>query len=470
MVVRFPHLGDLHLHAGPRQADRLRCFDQFVDECFDLPDLGAWLLPGDLFHAKSGIADRNALRLRVRKMTRVAPVLVCKGNHDADGDLDIFGDISLAWPIVVADTPQVRRIEIPVWRDVLTKERLCLTAFLLPWPTEAGLVSAGVAPDRIAQEARVALDNIFEGAGLEMLAARGRGDVTLAIGHANVAGARLHSVGQPSIGSQMEVDASQLARLGHCYKGFNHIHIAQEVGEGDGQAHYAGSACRLTWGETEPKSYTVVTCRLASSGAWPYSVERRSLQVAPMYHVEGRMSRDGFHDMRVTAGPDGPREAVPSRPCEFCKGTGQQPFSERLGIMCDQCMGSGARESWKGCEVRVRASYLQSEGAVLETAQAQVKRQFAAAERFEFEPVCVPDRALRSQEVAVARTFQEKLEAWATVAGVALPDGVAGKAQLLEQPDADAVVADVERRMAELSGLHTSNDAELEGSIGFSKW
>ena len=98
---------------------------------------------------------------------------------------------------------------------------------------------------------------------------------------------------------------------------------------------------------------------------------------------------------------------------------------------------------------------------MLEAAQAHVRARFAGAERFEFEPVCVPDRALRSEAVSVARTFQEKLEAWATVAGVQLPDGVAEKAGLLEQPDADAVVDKVEARMRELSGAELHQPTEL---------
>lgn len=453
------------MHSGQRQVDRLSALDQIIDECEGMEDLGAWLIPGDLFHARSSIADRNALKERVKRMANAAPVVICRGNHDADGDLDIFGDLGATHAVDVYSKPHV--VSMPIGRS-LAAGRQRATVFVLPWPTEAGLVSAGVPPDRIAQEAREALDVIFSDAGLSLTKARQRGELTLMIGHVNVAGAKLSSVGQPAIGTQIEVDQSQLDRLGHCYKAMNHVHIAQEACG----AYYAGSICRLSWGETEQKSYNVVTYEWINNGAstdypswWEYNVETRPLNVAPMYHVEGWLTRDGFEKVVATAGPDGTVVQKPSVLCASCSGTGTQPLGETTTLPCDQCLGSGAIQSWVGCEVRVRARYRQSEGSVLELAQAHVKREFAGALRFEFEPICVPDRALRAPEVAVARTFQEKLEAWATVAGVALTDDVTTKAALLEQPDADAVASDVERHMAELSGAPVEDHLASQGSI-----
>ena len=407
-TVRFVHVGDVHFHAGPRQADRVRVLNKIIDaEAKDPPD--AWLFPGDLFDARSSIADRNILKEVFKRMADAAPVWACHGNHDAAGDLDIFGDLNTRFQIIIADTPRVLH---PV---MASRERA--TVFFLPWPTEAGLVSDGVALDRIGQEAREILERIFIDAGSKLAEARSRGEVTLMIGHVNHTGAQLRSVGQPPIGAQISVDHALLGRLGPCYQALNHVHIAQKVGE---WAYYAGSVCRLTWGEVEPKIYNVVTYK-KGNGIWtPMFIEHRPVNVAPMWHVELWLTRDGIRDVRATAGPDGEVLELPA--------------------------------SSHGKEVRVRARYHQSEGAVLATGQLAVKRWFADALRFEFEPVCVPDRGLRAPEVSVARTLPEKLEAWSKVSGVVLLDDAAAKARQLETEDADVLVATVESRMQALCG------------------
>ena len=53
MTHDFIHIGDLHLdERSPRNADRLQALDQIVAECLDREALAAWLIPGDLFHAR----------------------------------------------------------------------------------------------------------------------------------------------------------------------------------------------------------------------------------------------------------------------------------------------------------------------------------------------------------------------------------------------------------------------------------
>src|SRR3990167_5962571 len=107
-MTRLIHVGDVHLqHGHPRNADRLASLDQIVDEGRQLDQLGAWLLPGDLFHARSTVADRNDLAERLALMADVAPVVVVRGNHDQPGDLDIFSRLKARWPVSLATRPGV---------------------------------------------------------------------------------------------------------------------------------------------------------------------------------------------------------------------------------------------------------------------------------------------------------------------------------------------------------------------------
>jgi DNA repair exonuclease SbcCD nuclease subunit len=400
VTATFVHLGDTHLHASPRQADRLRALDQVIEAGRAMPNLSAWLWPGDLFDALSSINDRNALKERVKLMASRAPVVVCYGNHERPGDLDIFADLGTTWPIVVVDTPKTLSLTLATGQTA--------TIFVLPFPTAAGLVSAGVAPGDIVQTARQALEAIFLDAAAQLEAARARGDLTLMIGHVNVAGS-LTSVGQPNIGQEIELDPALLARLGDCYKGLNHIHKAQQIGG----AYYPGSICRLSWGEIEPKGYLTVTY-----DGFVYTVTSHQVDVHPMYHVEGWLSIDALDDFAVMAGPDGePLDAPPS---------------------------------WRGCEVRVRARYHQSARKVLELAKAHVLALFAEAARLDLELIAVPDRALRAPAVAAARTLIDKVRAWAEVSAVVVTDAALAKLPALEHGDHDTTVAECEQLVGAL--------------------
>lgn len=398
-MATFVHIGDVHLHPGPRNVDRLRSLDQIISENITREDLAAWLIPGDLFHARSSISDRNELAERLVLMGGRAPVCLLYGNHDVPGDLDVFAKLAAAWPIHVVARPTVLRLTLATSQVA--------SVFCLPYPTEAGLVAQGVAPGEIVQTARVALEAIFVDAGERLARARADGDITLAVGHVNVSGS-IVSTGQPSIGKEIELDAALIARLGPCYVGLNHIHVAQDIGG----AWYPGSICRLDFGETHPKGYLLVHYANATT----FGVETVPIAVPPMFHVEGWLSRDGFTDVQVKAGPDGAVLETPT--------------------------------SWSGCEVRVRAKFHKSEKALLEMAKAHVYAEFAEAARFELELVAVPDTALRAPEVAAARTTAEKVQAWATETKTVFPADVLAVLPALEHGDTFTLLAS-EREMAD---------------------
>jgi DNA repair exonuclease SbcCD nuclease subunit len=395
MTHTFPHIGDFHAKSGPRNADRYRVLDEIIDQCIGLPNLGAWLWPGDLDDSRMGIEDKNALSIRAQRMASVAPLVVCYGNHDLPGDLDFLARLKAAYPIYVVAEPTILLVTMPSGQPA--------SLFVLPYPTRAGLTAMGVAPSDVIDTARQMLDSIFVDAAHQLRKARDTGHVTLMIGHVNVAGS-LTSVGQPNIGKEIEIDRAMLDRFGFIYKGLNHIHVAQEI---DG-AHYVGSVCRLNWGEIEEKRYLTIDIDQNSH----QTVCSHPLNVPPMYHVDGLLTRDDFV-YQVTAGPGGALQEKPS--------------------------------SWRGCEVRVRYRFKQSEKSVI--SEARVLAEFADALRFEREPIAIPDRTLRAPEVAAARTMAEKIVAWCNVTGVVASDSVLAKLALLEHRDPTLLLGDVEQQL-----------------------
>lgn len=390
--TQLVQLGDLHAAPGSRNADVYAALDHVITEGLALPRLGAWLWPGDLFHALSAIADRNALDVRLKRMASVAPVVICYGNHDAPGDLDGFANLESSWPITVVDRPCCIRIRLAGGRGGNA------TVFVLPYPHKGGLVGAGVAAGQVVETASDLLEPIFMQAAAELEAARTQGDVTLMIGHVNVSGA-LASTGQPNIGREIELHPKHLDRLGPIYKGLNHIHKPQEIAG----AYYAGSICRLSYGETEEKRFLVID--IPRDPELRPLVESRSIPIAPMFLIDGRLDRLGFH-------------------CVL-------PQDESGPI------------SWAGADVRVRYHYRASERAVLDP--SVIPSLFTRALRLKIEGVAEPDRDVRAPEVAAAKTLSDKLAAFRKVP--ALPPATAEKLAWLERGNPEQLLADVAARI-----------------------
>lgn len=400
-LCRAVAIGDAHLGPNARQADRLRALDTIIDAGLALGDaLGCWLWPGDVFHAKSTIADRNELAPRLIRMADAAPVVGCRGNHDAAGDLEIFQALATRWPVFFVERPAVVPVQTP--------QGLVLYVFALPWPEEGGLAAAGVAPGDVAAAAREALTHIFIDAGQQLATARQGGALTAFIGHCTVVGA-VSSNGQPQAGLGIEIDAEHLAHLGDCPQIVNHIHKGQRVGS----AIYPGSICRLDYGEVEPKRFLVASWFDATD----FVIDERPLDVAGLWHIEGWLSRTGFVGS-VTRGPEGEALEPPA--------------------------------SWAGQEVRIRAKVHESERHLLDVARTALLQTYAEAARYQLELVVVPDAGLRAPAVAQAQTLGDKVQAWAEASGTALPALVSDRLVSLEVSDADALTNGVRRYMGTL--------------------
>lgn len=390
MGVQLVHLGDAHFGPqGGRNADRYAALDQILRDAEGLPRLGAWLWPGDLNHSRMTIEDRNALAARLVQMARRAPVVLCYGNHDLPGDLDIFAHLHAAHPIYVVDRPAVLSVR-------LATGAMAAIA-VLPYPTRAGLIAAGTGASQTLEAGREALTAIVRGLAAELDVARANGQVVLTIGHVNVAGA-IASTGQPQIGQEIELDPAavgELARRG--YVGLNHIHRPQSIHG----AYYAGSITPMDWGEIEPKRYLVIEITGAEA-----VVRSCPIATPAMYHVEGELTREGF-TWRVTRGLGGAPAAAP--------------------------------ETFAGADVRVRYTYRVAERDVLDV--RQVAAPFAGARRLKLDPVPLADRAIRAPQVAAARTLEEKIRAYCAQEGLPVTEGLLAKVAALTAPGSEEVPA-----------------------------
>src|SRR5262245_35198212 len=206
-MTRLVIIGDTHFQSThPRNPDRLKAFDQVIAEALALDDLGACIHVGDVFHSGSTPDDRNAIAERFQRVADHAPLLVLYGNHERPLDLHVFARLKATHPVWVLDRPQTVRLILATGEAA--------TIFGLPFPNKHGLVAGGVAPADVQGAAIDLLDPIFMAAADALAAARQRGDVTLMIGHATIAGA-ISSAGQPmGAHGEIVVTPGHLARLG----------------------------------------------------------------------------------------------------------------------------------------------------------------------------------------------------------------------------------------------------------------
>jgi hypothetical protein len=408
----FIHIGDTHLCAShPRNADRLDALDQVIARARVTERIAAFLWPGDLFHQKSTPEDRNALVDRLLRLTDLAPVVIAYGNHDQAGDLDVLGNLNGIWPVYVIDRPRVIR-----FMTATDAEAAC---FVLPYLHRDGLVAAGVEHALLGQDARALLEPVFMSAAAELATAEAGGAIPLAMMHVNVGGS-VSSTGQPQIGREIELDAELLARLGSIYVAANHIHRHQAIHG----AVYAGSICRLDFGEAEAKGYVEIEYARSGPG-WAHGWAFRSLDVPAQHVVEGRLDRDGF---RV------------------------------LSIDGDAADGADA-SLWQGADIRVKYSYLKSDVGALDV--ATIHAEFAGCRSLKLDGTPELERAVRAPQVVAAQTVDEKVVAWCELNRIPVTPGLRDKLTALQAREADAVLADVAALVADAGTAPPQASAEI---------
>lgn len=248
-TLRIAHASDLHCCERNRLDDWKELHRVFVEQVGQRrPDLA--LLTGDLFHARSTPAERNAMAGFVQDLAAECPVVIVKGNHDAAGDLDIFGELESLTTIHVIDRPGTVVVET---------EHGEVAVIGLPWFDKAHLVAGLEAATDAEQTRQLTID-----AAQQLLAvlrahtaqARDMGYVPILAGHVMVAGAET-STGQTLIGTTVELSPGDIRDVGCEYAALGHIHKRQDWY--DGRVAYSGSTWRQNFGEAEAKGWNLVT-------------------------------------------------------------------------------------------------------------------------------------------------------------------------------------------------------------------
>jgi exonuclease SbcD len=236
-MIRVAHLADSHLDERDDLEDNVRVHLAAVEAIREAkPDVVVHA--GDLHNRKSSPEVREAAREILAALAEVAPVVLVRGNHDAEGDLRIYGALRTKCRVHVAERPGF------LW--ILSAG---LVVFVLPWPEKVFLATkAGEGIEGTNARANAALRAILGGVRAKV-AAWAREKVSIGVGHVMVGGSRL-STGQTLIGDAVEVAPADLAETGAVVWALGHIHAPQSF---PGSVFYSGSPQRLTFGEPEAK-------------------------------------------------------------------------------------------------------------------------------------------------------------------------------------------------------------------------
>lgn len=255
--LKVLHLGDLHIDHDPKFKNKIKSsLDQVIEYCKEIK-INAVIIPGDIWHRKQSYSNLSGVPFALEffhKLSRLVDfVFITKGNHDDIGSIELLHQLeknvyAYEYPVVLA----VKGKEtIDLLRDNCENSIVDYIVTLIPYPTKASLLIE----DSIDNNNANFLDKfeqIFEHIG-DILSDY---NCPAILGfHGNISGSRL-STGQTLMGQDIIVSPSTLEKAKQDYYALNHIHLYQEIKP---NMFYAGGIANFNWGETEQKSFQVVT-------------------------------------------------------------------------------------------------------------------------------------------------------------------------------------------------------------------
>ena len=368
-MIRIAQLGDLHLTTGPRFDSTLAVLHRVVDDAID-HGVELWCVGGDcagtVVPYRQPPAVKNALGDLFQLMGAVAPVILCRGNHDTDGDLDIFAHLESEHPIVVATggihTYTHADLGVPV------------VVHAVPYPHKRrylALASGATIDEQLAVMNRLFMADLTA---FVRDTPPTKGEVSVVVGHFNVSGA-LVGGGEVMSGHEIEVTTAFLDALDVTYVALSHLHKAQCMAPVRQHAWYAGSPSAQNFGEEEdPKCYLLVDLE---PGEAPV-VQRRLTGAPILLTVEATMTAKGL-----------------TRPWQLDQG------DERL----------------RDAEVRLRVDVPEELRGVASGAIDAMREELVAAgaRLVQVDPRIIPTSRVRAPAIVAAASLAAKLDAWAAV-------------------------------------------------------
>jgi len=249
--MKILHTADWHINTRHK---RWASLDDSLDRmCREARDARVDLVvvAGDVMEKGPSAADWRVLTGHLTRFADVAPTLVVSGNHDDWPWLDQVMGYETSHMMHVSTEPETIVLQDGQFKPGIPGES-DLVIHTMPWPGKAtvrewyrrqtGHAVPEEEADRIAREF---LLQIFQGFFAERKQAGNRAPSIL-VGHLEVSGAKMDN-GQPSAAAGLTVGIEDLNAAECPLNLLGHIHAQQDLNVA--RTYYAGSPCRLSWGE-----------------------------------------------------------------------------------------------------------------------------------------------------------------------------------------------------------------------------
>lgn len=254
--LRFLHIGDVHIDNDPKFKSKVEAsLNQILNYCREIK-INAVVIPGDIWHKKQSYSNSSGVPFFInylRELSKVVDfIFITKGNHDDPGSISLIHQ--LEGNIFAFEYPVVLGVHDISLVDLLRSEAVLPIEYivsLIPYPTKASLINEDSIDNNNASFIEK-FEEVFELIGDKT--AEYKCPKVLGF-HGNVSGSRLSS-GQTLVSQDILVAPSTLEKAKHDYYALNHIHLRQEIKP---TIIYAGGIANFNWGETEQKSFQVIT-------------------------------------------------------------------------------------------------------------------------------------------------------------------------------------------------------------------
>jgi predicted phosphodiesterase len=227
--------GDHHFDERRRFEECLRIHRWMVQLARERA-VDVFLSGGDIYERGSTPLEREAVAEWLTAMAEICPVVISKGNHDRERDVELMRRLRTKHPIIVESRAGVHFVA-------------GAAIGAIAWPEPAHLMAKAESTEQGGACIRGALTNILRGIGTQLAEHDGP---RILLGHLMVDGS-VTSTGQPLLGQPINVSLNDLALAQAQLGVIGHIHKAQAFNVGGAPHWYPGSPFRTSFGEMETK-------------------------------------------------------------------------------------------------------------------------------------------------------------------------------------------------------------------------
>ena len=401
-MPRIITISDNHFRHGPTLAETIATHAWFLADVTARARAGTWpdaiVICGDLADTALTADSLLAICDFVQAAAAICPVIILKGNHERDRELDVLAKLRAAHPITVFDKPGVHRIPGVAFALVPWIERV------IPIKDLAGYT---LDQEKAAEEKR--LLEILDALEVELDAVAQPGDARVCCAHLmlDVAIGALANAGQPDPkGREFLVSLDQLDQLGCQVYALGHVHDGREWTvrgcapcDADAPVFYNGSTRSWGWGEITGKRYVEID--VTGDAAVPAGITYVAIPGRAMIQID---------DVWMAG-------AEPGDPWGWKHWSGVD----------------GELDAGEAVNAVVRFAYdvpaSRAEAARAAAADVEKALYGAGAHHVKLAPHVQPEQRPRRPAMAAAKTLEDKLDVYAESRGIDLASDVVTRAR-----------------------------------------